>query len=221
MIQRGKSTDHRRLAARLLICVTPVGFGGRHELVAQKGHQLHGVGQILQAHQGRRQPAPPGPRRAPAPVDEELGAGGEVKVQHVIQQRDIHPSSRHICRDQDPCLLLPELGHLLLAGRLVHGAIDDGRREALLLQELSEELHVMLGGYEHDGGLLVLVETPQDGDCRRDLLVLAREEVPKVQGVTQGCLHVQAHEDGILDASSRKGDQLSRQGRRKEQALPG
>ena len=33
------------------------------------------------------------------------------------------------------------------------------------------------------------METPQDGDCRRDLLVLAREEVPKVQGVLSVCSH--------------------------------
>ena len=37
---------------------------------------------------------------------------------------------------------------LLLTSRLVHGAIDHGSWQALLLEQLAKELHVVLGGHK-------------------------------------------------------------------------
>lgn len=51
-------------------------------------------------------------------VDEELGTGGKVIVDDIVQERDVNATCGHICHDENAHLACPELAAVYAAGSL-------------------------------------------------------------------------------------------------------
>jgi hypothetical protein len=72
-------------------------------------------------------------------------------VHHVVKERDVYASRRHVSHQQQLHLARAELGDVDLAGSLVHLAVHVGRLEALPLQQPRQELDVVPRGCTTQG----------------------------------------------------------------------
>lgn len=70
-------------------------------------------------------------------VQEELGLGGEVVVDDVVQQGDVYTASSHVCNNQHHGLAVDKFTNVDLPGSLVQGTVDVGTLHALRGQQLS------------------------------------------------------------------------------------
>mmetsp|Transcript_99444 Transcript_99444/g.310479 ORF Transcript_99444/g.310479 Transcript_99444/m.310479 type:complete len:221 (+) Transcript_99444:1418-2080(+) len=127
------------------------GAVGQGDLLAQEKHELHRIGQVLQRHERGADAAPANARRAAGAVDEELGAGREVKVQHVVKVGDVYSARGHVRRHEDAGFVAAEACNLISPSDLVHGTVDDRYCQPKLPQEVPKELNVVSRRDKHDG----------------------------------------------------------------------
>jgi len=69
-------------------------------------------------------------------VQEQLGLGREVEVDHVVQQGDVDTASGHVRHHQHHGPAVHELADVDLPGGLVQGAVDVRALHALHRQQL-------------------------------------------------------------------------------------
>jgi hypothetical protein len=81
-------------------------------------------------------------------VDEELWFGGEIKVDNVVEQRDVNPAGGNIRYQQNVGPLRAKPCHVNLPGRLIECAIRVRARDPLGSQQFVQVLDVVLGRHK-------------------------------------------------------------------------
>ena len=130
--------------------------------VDEKPHLLLDEDRVRDARSSRA-------RDAPDAMDEEFGAGWEVEVDDVIQERDVDASRGDVRDDEYRGFSRAKLSDVELPRGEIHAAVHRRARHPLRLEHGHEELDVVPGGGEHHRLLLVRHNLAEDVEQRGDL----------------------------------------------------
>lgn len=117
-----------------------------------------------------------GSRCSTSPMNKKLHLGGEIIVDHILEEGNINTTSGQISNEHKVDSLASEVSQLLLPGELVHGTVDKVCFESCLDRQLTQILHVVPRRSEDDRLLALLHLLSQSVDECGFFLVTAHDE---------------------------------------------